>query len=91
MDDFYIEDPDRLLAWELLKAEISNDGGQGDPNRVPIGVGEGYRARIKRGESVPVSARKSTTRRGRKRPESSLATILVLVIVFLAILTRCSG
>ncbi|MDO8540338.1 MAG: hypothetical protein Q7S40_07835 [Opitutaceae bacterium] len=49
MDNFYIEDPDRKAAWELFKCESEDDGFQGDPTRVPVGVGPEYLARVKAG------------------------------------------
>jgi hypothetical protein len=48
-DSFYSEDPDRKNAWELFKEESNDDGRQGDPNRVPLGIGPEYLARIKSG------------------------------------------
>jgi hypothetical protein len=52
-DRFYSEDPDRKHAWELFKEESNDDGRQGDPNRVPFGVGPEYLARIKRSPKTP--------------------------------------
>jgi DNA polymerase III epsilon subunit-like protein len=49
MDAFYQEDGDRKLAWDLFKNETEDNGLQGDPNRVPLGVGPDYLARIKAG------------------------------------------
>jgi DNA polymerase III epsilon subunit-like protein len=54
MDQFYQEDGDRKVAWELFKNE-SDNGLQGDPSRVPLGVGPEYLRRIKLGgrDAVP--------------------------------------
>lgn len=49
LDSFYREDPDRKLAWELYKQEAEDNGLQGDPTRVPLGIGSSYLARIKKG------------------------------------------
>jgi DNA polymerase III epsilon subunit-like protein len=60
MDQFYQEDGDRKLAWELFKNESEDNGLQGDPSRVPRGVGMEYLGRIKRGgegrSSFPIAA-----------------------------------
>jgi hypothetical protein len=54
---FYLEDPDRKSAWELFKEEFCDDGRQGNPSRVPVGVGPQYLARIKRGpRRAPIQA-----------------------------------
>lgn len=49
MDQWYTEDPDRKEAWALWKREIRDDG-DGTAyavERVPIGAGDAYLARIK--------------------------------------------
>lgn len=48
MTGWYAEDPDRRTAWEIWKLENRDDGGQGDPRRVPVGIGPQYLERIKR-------------------------------------------
>jgi len=55
MDAFYSEDPDRKTAWELFKQEAEDDGLQGDPMRVPMGVGPQYLKRVKEGgaDAIP--------------------------------------
>jgi hypothetical protein len=65
LDSFYRDDPDRKLAWELFKQEAEDNGLQGDPSRVPLGIGPNYLARIKRGgkDAIPLF-----------RPESSSGT-----------------
>ena len=50
MDAFLNEDYNRWGAWELYKKESGDDGLQNDPEVVPIGVGESYLARVRRGE-----------------------------------------
>ena len=55
MDQWYDEDPDRRRAWELWKEE-SGDIGLRTPEcveKVPIGVGDQYLARVK---AMPVQA-----------------------------------
>lgn len=54
MDEFYREDSDRKLAWDLFKNESEDNGLQGDPNRVPLGVGPDYLARIKSGGEAAI-------------------------------------
>jgi len=54
MDEFYREDADRKLAWELFKNESEDNGLQGDPNRVPLGIGPSYLARIKAGGDAAI-------------------------------------
>ncbi|MBI5014362.1 MAG: hypothetical protein HZB55_02575 [Deltaproteobacteria bacterium] len=59
MDRWYAEDPARLAAWELWKSE-SGDGGGRSPDsvdRVPIGIGRQYLARVKAERPVPSFAR----------------------------------
>jgi hypothetical protein len=52
MDQFYEEDPERLAAWELYKNDVLDDERQGDPSRVPVGVGQQYLDRIKGGGGI---------------------------------------
>lgn len=47
MDAWYAEDGDRLAAWELFKQESGDAGAQDSPDRVPVGAGNSYLARIK--------------------------------------------
>ena len=47
MDEWYREDGDRRRAWELFKEENGDDGGQSDPSRVEVGIGEEYLRRVK--------------------------------------------
>lgn len=54
MDEIYTKDPDRKLAWELFKQECEDDGLQGDPGRVPFGIGQTYLARIKQGGAAAI-------------------------------------
>lgn len=54
MDQFYREDSDRKLAWELFKNESEDNGLQGDASRVPLGVGPTYLARIKAGGEAAI-------------------------------------
>lgn len=48
MDGFISEDYGRMLAWNLFKEESGDDGQQGDPQRVPVGIAEDYYARAMR-------------------------------------------
>jgi hypothetical protein len=65
LDAFYEEDPDRKAAWELYKEEAEDNGLQGVPERVPVGVGHDYLTRIKNGgESAVPRFQKSRNRHG---------------------------
>jgi hypothetical protein len=65
MDDFYAEDQDRPAAWEWWKEENGDVGRQDPPEKVPIGIGPTYLARVKAragasrrsGASIAVGAR----------------------------------
>lgn len=54
LDLFHEEDPDRKKAWELFKNESEDDGLQGDPMRVPFGIGPQFLERIKEGGQAAV-------------------------------------
>lgn len=47
MDDFYTEDGDRPAAWEWWKEDNLDCGRQDPPEKVPIGIGTVYLARVK--------------------------------------------
>jgi hypothetical protein len=47
MDDFYSEDEDHQLAWELFKEENGETGISKDPELVPLGCGSKYLKKIK--------------------------------------------
>jgi len=47
MDLFYEEDRDRPAAWEWWKEENGDCGHQEPPEKVPIGIGPNYLARVK--------------------------------------------
>jgi hypothetical protein len=47
MDDFYSEDEDHQLAWELFKEENGETGISKDPELVPLGCGSEYLQKIK--------------------------------------------
>lgn len=42
MTRFIDVDERRKHAWNMYKLEVGDDGSQGDPIRVPIGIGERY-------------------------------------------------
>jgi hypothetical protein len=42
LSQFYQENPRRKAAWELFKKENGDDGSQGDPSWIPIGIGDSY-------------------------------------------------
>lgn len=50
LDEWYTKDQRHREAWELWKRENGDDGRQGDPGRVPVGVGPEY---LKRVETAP--------------------------------------
>lgn len=60
MDNWYAEDPHRLDAWTLWKRESGDNGGRspGSIDRVPLGAGQEYLARVTAGASA---ARPETT------------------------------
>jgi hypothetical protein len=47
MDVFYAEDRDRPAAWEWWKEENADCGHQDPPEKVPVGIGPSYLARVK--------------------------------------------
>ena len=54
LDEFHAEDPDRKKAWALFKDESEDDGLQGDPMRVRVGIGPQYLERVKRGGETAI-------------------------------------
>ena len=49
MDVWYAEDPDRQAAWNLWKEDNGDVGRQDNPEKVPLGIGDGYLRRVKNG------------------------------------------
>lgn len=99
MDNWYDEDGDRLLAWELWKDE-SGDTGERSPahiTRVKIGAGSEYLARIKAGgsqaDTTPPSPRleykqgtPSALPRGDTTPASSAPVgVWIVLLAFIAL------
>jgi hypothetical protein len=88
-DAFYTEDPDRKRAWELYKEEAGDDGRQGDPQRIPFGVGPGYLARIKQGGNAAVARLRppvtGTPNTGARRWVIIIGLLVVFVLIFLAL------
>jgi len=90
MDRWYAEDPNRLDAWTLWKRESGDDGGRlpESIDRVPLGVGQEYLARVRAG--VP-DARSAQTDRGedsqhvRSRAGGCLGQIIIGFLSLIAI------
>jgi hypothetical protein len=61
MDKWYADDTDRLKAWELWKLETGDNGGRSPDaiDRVPVGAGKQYLARVKAGETGVVTKRRT--------------------------------
>jgi hypothetical protein len=95
MDQFYTEDPDRKRAWELYKEEAEDDGLQGDAEKVPLGAGSEYLARIKKGGDGAIprfrrsAARIRTSSAGNRTASSpSIGTWLVVLVVIIAVISK---
>ena len=90
MDRWYAEDPNRLDAWTLWKRESEDDGGRlpGSIDRVPLGAGQKYLARVKAGAP---DARSAQTDQGeapqhvRSRPSGCLGQIIIACLSMVAI------
>ena len=72
MDEWYEAEPLRLEAWELWKSESNDDGSQGDPTVVPVGIGEKYLERVRRGREVPAFA---------DRDHGAMAGLVVAIVI----------
>lgn len=70
MDDFYSEDEDHQIAWELFKEENGETGISKDPELVPIGSGFEYLKKIK-------------SNRGNAESGSSLTGFVILGLICL--------
>lgn len=75
MDEWYDKDPRHREAWELWKQENGDDGGQGDPNRVPIGAGPEFLKRLNKQPKAKEAAKSQDHASG----WIGLAVILVLI------------
>jgi len=49
MDNWYAENPDRRLAWELYKNETDDSNFTSNPAKVPVGIGEQYLIKVRNG------------------------------------------
>lgn len=56
MDEWYAEDPDRQLAWEIFKEESGDYGVAQDHERVSLGAGDRYLARVKNIRTTKIEA-----------------------------------
>lgn len=61
LDRFYLEDPDRQLAWMLFKTETPNSQSRNyeDVEKIPIGAGSHYLQRIKNNRQNPTALTES--------------------------------
>jgi len=82
MDEFYHADPDRKVAWELFKQESEDNGLQGDPSRVPVGIGPQYLARVKAGGSGAIPRFRTNERAGDLQTRVVAIAITVAALVF---------
>jgi hypothetical protein len=86
LDEFHAEDPDRKKAWTLFKDESEDDGLQGDPMRVRVGIGPQYLERVKLGGEAAIPRFRRDGRVASSHPDlessgsSSFAFILVLAL-----------
>jgi hypothetical protein len=81
MDGFYEEDPDRKAAWELYKEEVEDNGLQGEPERVPIGIGPDYLDRIKKGGEASVPKYRESRVRTRIPPSWILSGAVAMIVL----------
>lgn len=79
MDEHYASDPRHRQAWERYKEEAGDDGSQGNPDSVPIGIGKSYMGSIISDAnpfSGPSPGRSSSAKSG-----CSATTVVVLFLV----------
>lgn len=95
LDQFYSEDPDRKRAWELYKEEAEDDGLQGDAERVPLGIGPEYLARVKNGGPDAIPRFRRGTARTKVSKDSNhassgrnIGTWLVMLALVIALIIK---
>jgi hypothetical protein len=57
LDRFYLEDPDRLLAWTQWKVDSGDCGSTNgdDVDKIPIGIGDSYLSKVKQMSRQPLT------------------------------------
>lgn len=84
MDQWYEEDPDRLVSWELWKKD-AGDNGSRSPSEVPavpLGAGFDYLKRVKSG------VRSGLFKPGQKKSGGCLSQIIAMcVLLFVLIIS----
>jgi hypothetical protein len=88
VDRFYLEDPDRQLAWMLFKTETPNSQSRHyeDIEKIPIGVGAHYLQRIKNSRRNPTARTQSVGSRGNDRVTVTLRIAMWGLVALLAVL-----
>ncbi len=92
MSDWYEEDEDRRLAWELFKESIGDTGNLRDPEQVPFGIGPAWLAKVKANDGEFVAHQTIFARAPKPAPEPKLsgATMALLIggviMIFVAIM-----
>lgn len=91
IDEWYTKDTRHRAAWTLWKQESGDTGGQGDPERVPIGIGFEVMKRVpveKQPEREPVQEKEAKAKAG--VAAGCLAWVVVLAIAAW-LLSKCSA
>jgi hypothetical protein len=89
MDQWYAADPDHLSAWELWKLEARDAGGRSPEaiDRVALGVGRQYLARVKAGKADR-SLSPSASQRSRPtgtNPRGCLGQVIAICILLMLV------